>query len=365
MTSDEIVELVDSANGASVSIYVPTQRTGKEPPQGPILLKNLLADVESRLAEKGHRWDEIEGLTLEARQLIEEEEFWKHQADGLAIFSSSGFSKVCKLPISVRPRQTVSDGFEITPLLPMLSGDGRFYILAVSANDVRLFDATRYSCEEVFIEGLPRGMAEALHADDHERQLQFHSGAGASPKGGGRSAMYFGTGDEGNMERQKVDYKRYFDKVDAALAPTLKRHPAPVVLAGVAYLLPIYRKANTCANLLDGEVHGNQDRTTLENIHQSAWDIAATLFEGVTKESVSHFHQLLGTGLASADEGVIAEAANAGRVKTLFVSHGLAEEEVQGVNATAIQTLSKGGSIMALQPDAMPSEQTMAATFRY
>ncbi|HVL39000.1 MAG TPA: hypothetical protein VM328_06375, partial [Fimbriimonadaceae bacterium] len=331
MTSDEIIDLAGSANGPCVSIYVPTLRSGKEVAQGGIHLKNLLADAESRLAEEGHRWDEIESLTASARPLITDQEFWQHQADGLAIFLSTGFSKMYKLPIPVPPRQTVADSFEITPLLPMLSGDGHFYILTVSANDVRLFDATRFGHAEVFIEDVPRGMAEALHADDPERQLQFHSGAGASPKGGGRSAMFFGAGDEGNMERQKVDFKRYFDKVDAALAPTLKKHPAPVVLAGVAYLLPIYRKANTSATLLEGEVHGNQDRTTPEEIHQAAWEIAAPHFEEVGEASVARFHQLLGTGLASEDETAIAEAATAGRVDTLFVSHDLPDDGVRSI----------------------------------
>ena len=348
-----------------VSIYLPTHRTGIEAAQGGIHLKNLLSDAEEQLSEEGLRWDEIQNLTADVRHLIGDEEFWRYQADGLAIFLSSGLSKIYKLPISVPPRQTVSHTFDITPLLPMISGDGRFYILAISANDARLFDATRYGFEEVFVEEVPRGMSEALHADDHERQLQFHSGAGTSPKGGGRSAMFFGTGDEGNMERQKVDYKRYFDKLDAALAPVLKRHPAPVVLAGVGYLLPIYREANTSANLLGGEVHGNKDRSTAEEIHKAAWEVAAPHFEEINAAPVEKFQELFGTGLASIDPNEIFAANFAGRVDTLFVSHDLPEEQLQSINTAAIETLLKGGTIVALPPTEMPTEHPIAANFRY
>ncbi len=365
MSAQEIVEIASSAPGLCVSIYVPTFRKGQEVRQSAIHLTNLLTEVESQLADQGLRWNEIESVTSSARALIAQDEFWQHQGDGLVIFLSADSSKMYQLPLAVEPRQTVSQAFDITPLLPILSGDGRFYILALSANEVRLFDATRDSFTEVSIEGVPNGMAEALWADDHERQLQFHSGAGASPKGGGRSAMFFGTGDEGSMEQHKVDYKRYFDKVDAALAPTLKQHPAPIVLAGVGYLLPIYRKANTCAKLLDNEVHGNQDRTTAEEIHHASWEIAGPFFDESREASVARFHELWGSGLASTDQNEIFEAADAGRVQTLFVSTDIPSENGERINAAAVQALLKKGEIVSLAPNAMPAEQPMAATFRY
>jgi hypothetical protein len=39
----------------------------------------------------------------------------------------------------------VTDRFHIKPLLPLLSGDGRFYVLALSQSEVRLLQGTRYS----------------------------------------------------------------------------------------------------------------------------------------------------------------------------------------------------------------------------
>lgn len=364
LSREAITEIVSSASGICISIFLPTYRSGAQTLQGPIHLKNLLKEAEDELVKRELRWNEVEALTSEAHALVRDDGFWQHQRDGLAIFLSEGQQRVFRLPIEVPARQFVGEAFDITPLLPMLANDGRFYILAVSENDVRLLDATRYGFYEVDIEGVPKGMAEALWADDHERQLQFHSGAGASPKGGGRSAMYFGTGDENSMEQHKVDYKRYFDKVDAALATTFKQYPAPVVLAGVGYLLPIYRTANNNGHLLEGEVHGNKDRSTAEDIHKAAWEVAELHFAAAESAAKDRFHQLLGTGLASAQHDEVLTAAESGRLDTLFLSLDPGQDPAE-INRCAINSLANGGEVFALAPSSMPTEEPLSAIFRY
>ncbi len=306
LSADEIVEIASAASGPSVSIYLPTLRKGHEVIQASIELKNLLRDAENELAEQGLKADDIQSLTADAHDLVSQREYWQHQGDGLAIFLNANYSKVIKLPIGVPSRQVVSESFDITPLLSMLSSSDRFFVLALSANEVRLFDATQFRFDEVLIEDVPQGMSEALHADDNERQLQFHSGAGASPKGGGRSAT-----------------------------------------------------------LLDGEVHGNQEKTSLEDIHRAAWEIVASHVEETHNATLARFHELLGTGLASAQMLEVSSGAVDGRVDTLFVSQDLTNDQVNELNRTAIETIQKGGKVLALPSSQMPTDQPMAATFRY
>ncbi len=363
-TREAIMEIASTGSSTCISLFLPTHRSGPETLQGAIHLKNLLKEAEDELSLRDLRWNEVEVLTKDAHALVRDEGFWQHQREGLAIFLSEGQQRVFQLPIEVPVRQVVADAFDITPLLPMLANDGHFYILAVSENDVRLLDATRYGFTEIDIKGVPKGMAEALWADDHERQLQFHSGAGASPKGGGRASMYFGTGDEGSMEQHKVDYKRYFDKVDAALASTFKRYPAPVVLAGVGYLLPIYRNANNSAQILEGEVHGNKDRATAEDLHKAAWEVAEQHFAAAEAHAIDRFNQLLGTGLASAQHAEVLAAAESGRLETLFLSLDSKEGQLE-INRCAINSLMNGAEVFALAPESMPSDESLSAIFRY
>lgn len=365
ITAQHVIELAGFTGEPCISLYIPTFRAGLETRQSPIHLKNLLTELERDLSEKGLRWDDLEQLLGEVRAKLDEPDFWQHQGDGLAVFVNSEKTKWFELPYAVEASQHVGTTFDITGLLPMLSGDGRYYLLAVSQNDVRLFDAMRHKFTELDIEGLPKGMDEALWADDPERQLQFHSGAGPAASGGGRSAMFYGTGDEGNMEQLKVDYKRYFDKVDAALAPLFKRQSTPVVLAGVGYLLPIYRQANSSARLLEAEIHGNQDRATAEDLHKASWEAVAPHFEAETAATLDRFHAQFGTGLASADIPEMTEAAQAGRVDTLLVSQSVQPENKLASNSLAIETLQKGGKVVTLPAETMPNGACIAAVYRY
>lgn len=335
----------------------------------PIQLKNFLKEVEDAVKAQGLRWDDVESLLGKARELLEDEDFWKHQREGLALFMAPGFFRSYRLPIEVPAKQVVADAFDIRPLLPMLANDGHFYILAISENEVRLFDASRYGVQELRPDGVPTSMAEALWSDTNEKQIQWHSGAGASPGGHGRSAMFFGTGPSTGMEQHKVDYKRYFDKVDAALSPFLTSHPAPVVLAGVQYLLPIYRDANTCAQILDGEVHGGPEHKTAEDLHEGAWEMASKHFGLAREKALDRFHELHEKGQATTDLDQIAAGATSGRIETLFLSEsdGLeAGTEVGGrLNAAAVDTLAKGGDVFVIASTEIPSQHPAAASFRY
>lgn len=69
------------------------------------------------------------------------------------------------------------------PLLPLLSGDGRFYILALSQNELRLLQATRYSVSEVDLEGVPESLSTALRYDVPEESLQWHTSGRAGTAG--------------------------------------------------------------------------------------------------------------------------------------------------------------------------------------
>ena len=62
----------------------------------------------------------------------------------------------------------VTDNFHIKPLLPLFTGDGHFYILALSQNEVRLLSGTRYSVSEVEIGQVGGSLAEAIHLINHQ-----------------------------------------------------------------------------------------------------------------------------------------------------------------------------------------------------
>ena len=78
-----------------------------------------------------------------ASKLLKELYFWQHQSAGLAIFITSNRVRRYRLPLNFAELMVVTDHFHISPLLPLFTGDGQFYILALSQNEVRLLLGTR------------------------------------------------------------------------------------------------------------------------------------------------------------------------------------------------------------------------------
>lgn len=147
---------------------MPTHRAGREIQQDPLRLKNLLSGAEKHLLASGLCTPDAKELLEPAQRLLQNSHFWQHQSDGLAMFLSREMFRYYRLPLDFDVLVDVTNRFHIKPLFPLLSGDGRFYILALSQNDVRLFQGARYSVSAVDLEGVPTSLAEALQYDDPE-----------------------------------------------------------------------------------------------------------------------------------------------------------------------------------------------------
>ena len=105
---NDLDELLACEAQPAVSIYLPTHKAGREIRQDSIRLRNLLGEAAKRLGAE-RRPPDVEALLAPARRLVEDEEFWRHQDQGLAIFIAPGFERVHKLPIEVA-EESRSDG---------------------------------------------------------------------------------------------------------------------------------------------------------------------------------------------------------------------------------------------------------------
>jgi len=90
----------------------------------------------------------------------------------------------------------VSDHCYLKPLLPLLTDNGRFYILAMSQNEIRLLEGTHYSVQQVELpEEVPESLAEALKYEEAENEVWLYSSSsGATIGKGGRRLRFYGQG---------------------------------------------------------------------------------------------------------------------------------------------------------------------------
>lgn len=79
----------------------------------------------------------------------EEIDFWSHQSDGLTAFLSRDFHGPYRLPWAFQEELHVGGLYLFVTLLPLMHGNGRYFILALSQNHVRLFQGTKFAVGEV------------------------------------------------------------------------------------------------------------------------------------------------------------------------------------------------------------------------
>ena len=380
----ELQRIINERSDYCVSIYLPMARVGPDVQGNATRLKNALSDVERTLAERGWRPAEIDTLLKTPRRLLQESPFWQHQLDGLAIFISPDVFESYRLPLSFEPLTVVSDRFHIKPILPLFSDDGRFYILALSQGDVRLFQGTRTIVDEIELENAPQSIDDALWYDDPEEQLQSHtstSGAGGEPAAA-PGVIHHGQGVTEDEELTRL--RRYFQDVSEAVQDQLGDEEAPLVLAAVDYLHPIYKEVDSSPHLLDEGIVGNPDQLSAETLHDKAWQIVEPLFSEAKEEVVQRYKQMAHSEQASDDLEMIVPAAVQGRVDALFVAVGtqkwgqydmdthsieIHEESRNGdedlLDFAAVQTMAYGGTVYAVEPAQVPANSPIAAVFRF
>lgn len=383
LTIDELRGLARQSQEPSISIFMPTHRAGRETQQDPIRLRNLLRTAEAQLQASGMDTQEIAALLQPALALLEDGIFWQHQQDGLALYLAAGDFHFYRLPYSVDEQVVLDSTYYFTPVLPYFTSNGRYYILAVSQDDVRLFEGTRHSVEQVELpQGTPRSLEEALRFDDPEKQLQFHTG---TAQGGMRAGIFHGQGVASD-EAQKERIERYLNLVDAGLKPWYKNLQAPLVLAGVDYLLPIYRKVSEYANIVPEGVTGNPERMRADELQAEAWPLVKPYFEQELAAVTEQYGQMVNMGRATGDIKEAVAAAFFGRVDKMIVA---VDEQVWGkfdpasgkvkqqfgeqkddgdialLDAAATQTLLNGGSVYGLPRAEMPVDGPVAAVLRY
>jgi hypothetical protein len=223
-------------------------------------------------------------------------------------------------------------------------------------------------------------MNEALNLDGADRGSQSHF---ATRDGKGKQSSVF-HGQGGVRDSHKDELAQYFRLIDAALAPVLADEQAPLVLAGVDYLLPIYRKVCRYPHLAAVELPGNFEHLGVKQIHGQVWPLIKPVLGEARQLAADKYRRLAGTGKTTDDIRQALPAAFAGQIETLFVP---AQRQVWGVcdpqgqvadvhgeqqrgdddllDTAAVQTLLHRGSVYVVDKQEIPSTEELAAVYRF
>jgi hypothetical protein len=351
--SPDHVTALAAVEGPCISVLMPTHRHGPETLQGPVRLRNLVEKAERQLVELDAAEADADELLAPMRALVDDTDFWQHQGDGLALFASPGHFSRFRLPVDLTEEVHVGASFRVAPIAPMLSGDGQFFLLALSQSDIRLFAASRHRIGELDLGPIPASMAEALAHEDPEKQLQVRSSLGAS------TAAYHGHGIGDEVDKAAVE--RFVRAVATGLEKRLGATDQPLVLASVAYYLPMLRAA-TSLRVVEAVVEGNPEHRSAEELHAAAWPLVEDSFAEQDDRHRERYGDAKGTGTATAAVDDVSAAAAEGRVDTLFVAP--VDDHDPRVDRAVLDTFARGGRVVAVDLP-LDGDGPIAALLRY
>jgi hypothetical protein len=382
LTRADVASLLKPRPWPCVSLYLPTHRYGKGIRQDAAHLRALLQEAEERLGELDLPQDVAADLLRPVGELVEDRAFWRFQAAGLALFAAPGLFRRYRLPIPFSERVEVGERFAIKPLVPILDGGGRFYVLALSLKQVRLLEADRWAVSRLELGPVPASMDDALGYAQYYSGLGMHS---ASPRDlhGQPGVVFHGHGDA-DEDRMEQDVRHYFQRVAGTLDERLPDRAAPLVLAAVAEHLPLYREAARDPRVVEEAVVGNPELLADDDLRLAAWPLVEPRLTETRRRALVRWVELGGTGRVAAGVDAVVAAADRGLIESLFLvpeadRWGSYEPDLGRVtlhperepgdddlmDLAVTRTLETGGDVFALGPGELGEGVEIAAVLRY
>ncbi len=360
-----------------LSLYQPTHRHYPGNQQDPLRFRHLVKELEQSL-EKEYPADKIHSLLEPFEELGRDHDFWNHTLDGIAVLGSPGLFQVYGLQRPVPELAVVADTFHTKPLRRFLQSADCFQVLGLSLHEIKLFEGNRDALDEIELApGVPRTIEEALGEELTEAHQTVASYGGTNQGGSMRHSH------GGKTEEADVDAERFFRTVDKAI---LQHHSRPSDLPLLLAALPehhaLFHQISKNPFLLDEGIKIHPDALPMDGMREQAWQMFEPQYQSRLAKLADEFALAKLKGLGLDELQKVAEAAVAGRIATLLIE---ADREIAGrLDAGRIQkddlshpelddllddlgelVLNKGGKVVVVPSEQMPTKTGAAATCRY
>lgn len=380
MTKESFAELASHRARNCVSIYIPTHAAGVEVNElnDRVAFKNALQQVVSELRSKGESNPAIESLLAPAYRLDKDETFWRQQSKGLGVFLAEGVCWYIKLPLASQRDILVNSAFNVKPLLPLFTSKEYFYLLVISKKQAKLFRADMFGIEHVNVPGL----AEIDPGSDHEGEDP------TAPTGlrGDKELTTAAAMDAGTKgDQKKLRLANYLEAIDDVIwKQVLHDKTVPLMLAGVEYLLPIYKTVTDYKHICEEALTGSHERDELPVLYEQAMSKMTGYFSQSMQKAIELYNNQSATDLTTSIVDDIVPGVHYSQVSHLLVQKGaqlwgsfdemnnklkldeerLAENE-DLVNTAIVKAVQTGAEVYVMDKEQMPVDSIMAAVLRY
>jgi hypothetical protein len=378
LTADLLKDLGQRSGEISVSIYLPTFRQGADvnEKKNEIEWKTALKQAFDQLLIQGISKNVAEELLNPAQQTLEILDFQQRLPKGIGIFLSHNYYHIVALPFSPMKEVVVANAFELAPILPMWHSH-YFFLLVLSKKQAKLFQCTPFNLTPIALPEMPNGIEDVVHLEEKNDQKLFRTGS----SGGGSGGNYHGMGS--GQPDDKENIALYFEEIDRTIRQeVLHNENVPVLLAGVDYMIPIYKKVSHYRYIYPEALIGNYEHKNMSVLFEEVKEKMQSWFEEPSAKAMETFRNSLGSHLALTFIPDIMRAAEYGQVRTLWIKpnthlwgifnknvttpeiHHIQQPQDEClINRAAVMTWLNGGDVFPLQNT--EGDQEMLALLRY
>ena len=366
--------LMEKGKRPVISIYVDTHIKKPDRLENPIRFKNLVKEAQASLKDKEFKG--FKDLFSLFKEMEEDALFWEGATESMAILGDEEECIVYKLPVNVKSLAIVSDSFYIKPLLRSFQSNGHYHVLGLNRDNFVLFEADRYGITEIPVDARDATMEGVLGTEKTAPHLSVASI-------GGDQSMYHGHG--GAKDERKVDQEKFFRHVDTfVLEQYSKKQKIPLILVSPDEHQGEFRKLSKNNYLIDEGIKIDGDALDKKNLYEKVQDVIQELFIKELKDRMATFSEAHAKDLGSDDVVQIGRAIAEGKVASLYLEENtvhpgrfdpqlgtvvqgeIADPRVGDVyDDMAEVVLSRGGEVLILEKDEMPTERDLAAVYRY
>lgn len=368
-------ELLDVDSKPCLSLYVATHRTQPERRDDPTHFRVLVRTLTESL-EKDYTPVQITSIMEPFNALLNDEAFWNQRKEGIAMFRTSDMFVTHHLDRPVPDLAIVANSFHLKPLLRLLETTDRYHVLTLTSERVRLYVGDRDGLSEVHLgPDVPLTINEALGRELGERHFT-RSNSGNTP----RSIPHTTIHDE-----EEIDLERFFRIVDRSVIQHAS-HPSglPVILVGLPEQVSTFMRVKHNPNVLLESVGTFPESLDMKALVERSWSIMEPYIQRQSKHLIDNYHEHAAHARGLDHINDIATAAFAGRVETLMVD---ANKQVAGaldlthervdydstaqpasgdvLDELALLVMQKGGKVLVLSTEHMPTTSAAAAILRY
>jgi len=380
LTNDMMPALLSVNEGTCISLYMPTHRTHPDNLRDPILFKNLVKELEQSLLQQ-HPASEVMERLQPFVELADDDEFWRHTLDGLAVLGAAGTFKTIGLPVIIEELTVVADSFHTKPLRKYLQSVERYNVLGLSLHDYQIYEGNRHSLTKLDLApGIPKNIKEALGDELTDKHSTVASYGGV---GGSSRDMHHGQG--GKADEVDIDAERFFRFVSKTINDHYsKQSGLPLILAALPEHHNLFQKVSSIISLLPDGIDVNPKSLEMDELVKRAWKVMEPYYISMIDKACDEYQQSKSKGMGSDNISEIALAAAGSRVDTLMIEANL---QIAGKIISETGNIEKGqlddpgiddllddlgelvtkmgGKVMVIPSEKMPTQTGVASVFRY